>query len=690
MRKILQGSLFSLCLLTLFFGANASQAASPVLQDSTPISAGVVQDSYIWPTSYGNIKIEVLRCDLTNPGFQMAVVPGRGKYTQRATVSQMAELSGAVAVTNGDFYNPMLQGSPIGPSIIDGRIESSPAKLVGTFSLGIDGKGKARIEPMTFGGSVTASNGAQFLIDGLNKTYYLHEPSMEESHTHRIQAYNDFWASPSRGHKDRTELLVNESGVVEDIAWGKNLPYAVPQGKHILQVHGLAEDFIKKNISLGSTLDISYGIYPNRNWQFLLGGHGLLVNEGEKVAYWKDLRSLGGVRARTFAGISREGDTIWLATAQGRTWDSAGMTLDSMGYFMKYLGAWKALNFDGGGSTAMVAKDLGSFTYEVMTHPEGYNQERAVVNGIGIYNTAPEGLPVGMRVIGPDNMLLGESASFGVDRAWDANYHPKDPSQLSLSWSDNGLGYWSGDDYLATQAGNIDILATDVSGAQGTKMVTVLGPEALHSISLSIENSIVYGSFQAKPEIHARTKDGRQVMLSPMVAQWSLEGFDGGYDPATELIKVKAQEGQAVGALVAQIGPHQTRFPLYNGAYDIVRLTIGQEIYYHNGQESRMDVCPIVENDRTLVPLRFVAEAMGGDVGWNQETRQASVFYQGRRMVFSLDELYFDIDGQRQAIDVPARLVNSRTLVPLRLIGETMGLEIGYEHSSRSVTLIKG
>lgn len=690
MRPIVWKTLAGACLLILMGLTQPAYADSPQLQHTVPISAGVVQDSYHWATPYGPIQIEVLTCDLDNPGFHIEVLPGAGEYTHRATVSQMAASSGAVAVTNGDFFNTALQGSPIGPSIVNGRLQSSPAKIVGLHSLGIDQAGTAHIEAMAFFGQVRAQDGAVFPIDGLNKTYYWHDPSGAESHTDTIQAYNDFWGSSSRGHKTHTELLVNQEGVVERISWGATLPYDVPDGKTILQVHGQAEDFVRTHVPEGSKIAIDYGVLPDRGWTFLIGGHGLLVDQGVKVPYTKDLSALAGIRARTFAGISQDGKTLWLATAQGRTRDSVGITLDSMGYFMEFLGAWKAVNLDGGGSTTMVAKDLGSFQYEVMTHPEGYKAQRPVVNGIGIFNRAPEGPAVAMAISGPDTALLGETVTFAIDRAWDANYHPKDPSGFQLTWSDHGQGIWSGGYYLALKPGQAQIQAQEASGILAQKDLTIQGPEGIRSLDASLDQRVVYDLLQTYPQLTATSQDGRQVALSPKVAQWTLEGFQGGIDPQTDLLTIQAQPGQAKGAILAQIGSHTARFPLYNGAYETVELGIGQTTYTLNGQPRQMDVAPMIQYSRTLVPLRFVAESLGAQVEWEGENRQAHVFYQGRHLVFPVDEFYAQIDGTWVQIDAPARLAQDRTLLPLRLIGESMGLQVEYEPETHSVTLIKG
>ena len=159
------------------FSGSIFADSSPAINAEEPIAPGVVHQSWQWNTYYGNICFEVLRCDLTNPALDLRLVAGAGEYTKRATVASMASRTNAVAMLNGDFFNMALQGAPIGPSIINGQLESSPAVIQGLYSLGIDNTDTAHIETITYDGYVTAADGASFPIDGLNKTYYWHDPS---------------------------------------------------------------------------------------------------------------------------------------------------------------------------------------------------------------------------------------------------------------------------------------------------------------------------------------------------------------------------------------------------------------------------------------------------------------------------------------------------------------------------------
>src|SRR5699024_9292973 len=152
----------------------------------------------------------------------------------------------------------LLQGTPEGPSIVDGKLQSSPCVMTGVYSLGIDKDNTAHIEAIQFQGKATAPNGKSYPIDGLNKSYYWYEPTTEYSHENKIQIYNDFWAAQTRGDKKNTEILINQNGIIENISGNASFPYPVPDGKIIMQADGLAKDFIMQNAKIGDKLNLQY------------------------------------------------------------------------------------------------------------------------------------------------------------------------------------------------------------------------------------------------------------------------------------------------------------------------------------------------------------------------------------------------------------------------------------------------
>ena len=107
---------------------------------------------------------------------------------------------------------------------------------------------------------------------------------------------------------------------------------------------------------------------------------------------------------------------------------------------------------------------------------------------------------------------------------------------------------------------------------------------------------------------------------------------------------------------------------------------------YVDGQELQADVPPQIIDGRTLVPVRVVADHLGFTVEWIAETQ--TVRLTGPRTVeLRLGSSQARVDGRKVTLDVPARSVEGRTLVPLRFIAEALGYDVAWDGQARAVRL---
>jgi hypothetical protein len=106
-----------------------------------------------------------------------------------------------------------------------------------------------------------------------------------------------------------------------------------------------------------------------------------------------------------------------------------------------------------------------------------------------------------------------------------------------------------------------------------------------------------------------------------------------------------------------------------------------------DGSRLSFDVEPIIENGRTLVPLRAIFEALGAEVLWNGETRTVTALAGAKQIRLTIGQTTAYIDNQPYQIEVPARVVNGRTLVPLRFVSESLGAQVQWEASTQTITI---
>jgi|GEM_PF-1205751 len=677
----------SIALILFFLLISSNVFAENKLLFQEPIAPGVVRYKYQVKRSKGNAEANVIKVDLNNPNAKINTVAGGGTYTNKATVSQMANRTNAVALVNGDFFTMQLEGAPQGPSVINGETKSSPAVLNDIWSFGIDSNDKAFIELTKFVGSVTASNGRSYPIDGLNKTKYWYQPSMEYSHQNKIQLYDSFWTAKTRGDKNGGEVLLNENNVVEQISYNKGLDMSIPNGKKILQFSGSAIKFIQDNVKVGDKLGIKYNIEPNRNWKMMIGGHAVLVDNGAVKPYTRDIKFIDGVRARTAVGISQDGKTVYVVTAEGRTKRSSGLTIAELAKFMQEIGVYKAMNLDGGGSTAMAVRNLGDLNRTRATNPERNGAERRVVNGLGVYNTSKNtGLIVDGKFESDVDTIVGEQVNLKLKSAWDEFLNPIDikTRTYTISDSSNGANILNGQTYLPLTPGKFTINLQADKGDGFSKEVNVADPSSYNNLKLSTKNNIVKKGSEIKVEAIGEYK-GRNINISPRVLNYSFEDLNAEVNPNNFNIKIN-DYGKNPKILV-KLGGKTTSLSLYDENTRLIKMKINDVNYTVNGQAKKMDAKPFISNSRTLVPLRFIIEAIGGDVQWDGDSRIVTVNSKGKNIILPIDSKKITVDGREIAIDQAAIIKGDRTYVPIRFVAENLGMNVNYINESREIEI---
>lgn len=98
------------------------------------------------------------------------------------------------------------------------------------------------------------------------------------------------------------------------------------------------------------------------------------------------------------------------------------------------------------------------------------------------------------------------------------------------------------------------------------------------------------------------------------------------------------------------------------------------------------NVLPYIENDFTLIPIRAIAENLGLDVNWDGAEEKVTISGKVKiSLVINSDTAV--VDGESVALDIPARIVNDRTFIPLRFISENMGASVGWDEDTRLITI---
>jgi len=109
-----------------------------------------------------------------------------------------------------------------------------------------------------------------------------------------------------------------------------------------------------------------------------------------------------------------------------------------------------------------------------------------------------------------------------------------------------------------------------------------------------------------------------------------------------------------------------------------------------NGKRIRFDQPPIIQNGRTLVPLRAIFEAMNATVSWDDKTKTVTAKKGDTTIVMTIGNKTMKKNGVAIELDVPPQIVNGRTLVPARAVAESFGAKVDWDGSTRTVTITEG
>lgn len=120
-----------------------------------------------------------------------------------------------------------------------------------------------------------------------------------------------------------------------------------------------------------------------------------------------------------------------------------------------------------------------------------------------------------------------------------------------------------------------------------------------------------------------------------------------------------------------------------NHAYKAEEVTINV-----NGQKiTGLDVPPVIINSRTLVPARAIFEKMGAEVTWNADTQEVYIVKNSDLVVLKINSETGHTNGLDFKMDTAAKIINDRTMIPVRAASEALGCKVGWDDSTRLISI---
>ena len=237
----------------------------------------------------------------------------------------------------------------------------------------------------------------------------------------------------------------------------------------------------------------------------------------------------------------------------------------------------------------------------------------------------------------------------------------------------------------------------------GAKVIT---PEEKEELLETAQLGASTGIFEIGGKIvdltaHLVSEDGASTQVAsfsePVAVTVDLSDLDLTAEQIKELCGTRLEKDAAGNTVMVKLGgtydPVTKTFTFYTDKFSFytvmqvknlatISVTIDSNIAIVNGEYKQIDVPPMIINNRTMVPLRFIGEALGAEVNWMAETRTVIIALNGR-------EVKMIIDQSTSEMDTPPTIREGRTLVPVRFISESLGADVVWYPSNKTVSIVK-
>ena len=122
------------------------------------------------------------------------------------------------------------------------------------------------------------------------------------------------------------------------------------------------------------------------------------------------------------------------------------------------------------------------------------------------------------------------------------------------------------------------------------------------------------------------------------------------------------------------------------GIEDVVVMSVGSNEIVKNGKVAVIDAAPIVENNRTFVPFRALAEAFGATVAFDEATQAVTAELNGTTVVMTIGSAEYTVNGVAKTADVAPFINGSRTMVPVRFVAQAFGITVTPTYDDNGAT----
>ncbi len=490
--KYMAAALAAIMLLTPVISADV-YAADPTAanliheeKSAQTVTHGVTLENLIRFTKDGWYNFHILKVDLSNKYLSVDTLTNIESFSKRASAKKLAEQSGAVAAVNGSFFTPAGTGIgyPVGVIVESSDIQCASDNINkysnSMASLSVTNDKQMLLNFWKADMNLASGSGASVPFQHYNKA--------NSNGYKEIYIYDNKWGKYAVGATpempDLFQMVV-ENGVVTKLITGEPA-IVLPENGFVAVTRTAGAEKLKSAFLLGDKVSMNINTTPDwKDIKMSVSGSAILVENGTIPSKFSFTATDTVVKSpKTALGFSKDGKMLYFVTVDGRQTASIGLTLKDMALFMQSIGAYNAINMDGGGSTTMVARPLGETGVKVMNKPSD-GVSRAVINGVGVFTSAPQSELAGLIIENNDRYMFTNTTKTFTVKGYDKFNNPVEIDPSAIKWSISGVkGKFEGNVFRPSTYGE-GVVKASIGKIRGTKSISVLSKPAAIKINSS-------------------------------------------------------------------------------------------------------------------------------------------------------------------------------------------------------------
>ncbi len=516
--KILYLSLIITMLFSVTCFANVYENS-----ESTQIAHGVTLNKKTMFTQNGWIYLDVIEIDVNNEDVKIGPLTSNIGVSNFSNIKNMVNENGAIAGLNGDYFakrpNFTNRGQSIGLLGANGQIlvssadENISSQTMASFILNNDNS--VIYSYLTDTITITSvKTGNTFIACDINK--YVPYNS--------IGIFTSMWSEKSIGNSEGKEMI--EVIVIDDVI--KEIrqylePVEIPKDGYLLSAYGPdAIAYILDNFEVGDKIEYTVDINLDlEQMQFAISGGTMLVNNGQVPNF---THTVWGNNEMSAIGTNKRGNKIYLVACTAVNGSNTGISQKNFANILKEYGMYNALCLDGGGSTTMVAKELGNGYVSTILSRSNYL--RPVVNGIGVFSLNKPSEEIGGLILElVDNYIFVDNTTAFSIKAYDTNYYAMDidTSKLKVTFNNSNAKYKNG--IITGLKEGTTKLTVEYMGKSATKQLQILGE--IYTLEISPKETSISIDDITTFKLTGIDKNGYRNTIDNSLVKWEIVSGSG-------------------------------------------------------------------------------------------------------------------------------------------------------------------